>query len=174
VETVLFPLGVRLSTWLVATAFIGLAVWRRDWRPILAAWAWMTSWEAVFQTASIGFDRLPVGIDGPIFYIVLAVATVPVLVRYNIRPDWRVMGLAVAVFVVWVATGFHVNGHTMAGFDPAAEVLNEAAKTLWAVAFLLPLLRTSGLPVHERRTENRAGMLRRVDQPTAAARIDVQ
>lgn len=138
--TILFPAGVRLSTWLVAAAFVGFAVYRRDWRLILAAWAWMTSWEAVFQAVSIGFGRLPVGIDGPIFYIVLAVATVPVLIRYEIRADWLIMGATIGVFAVWVATGFHINGHSMIGFNISAELLNEAAKTLWAFAFLVPLL----------------------------------
>jgi hypothetical protein len=46
------------------------------------------------------------------------------------------------VFAVWVAAGFHVNVNErgLAGFDPTAEVLNEGSKTLWAAAYLVPLL----------------------------------
>lgn len=47
------------------------------------------------------------------------------------------------VWAVWIATGFHVNGHTMTGLDPSAEALNEGAKTLWALAYLVPLMRSS-------------------------------
>jgi len=33
-----------------------------------------------------------------------------------------------------------VNEHGLVGLDPTAEALNELAKTLWALAYLVPLL----------------------------------
>ena len=57
------------------------------------------------------------------------------------KPDLWLMALVAVVCVAWVATGFHVDSHGMVGFEPSAEALNEAAKTLWALAYLVPLCR---------------------------------
>ena len=143
---VLFPFGVRLSTWLAILAFAGLAIARKDWRPLLAGWAWITGWEATFQVFSLAFGRLPVGPDGPIFYIILGCVTVPFAARHGARPSLPILACAVGLLVLWLATGFHVNGHTTIGFDPTAEALNEAAKTLWAVAYLWPLVKRERRP----------------------------
>lgn len=138
---VLFPLGVRLSTWVVLAVFVAVAVRRDEWPPVLAAAAWLTGWEATFQVASFASGNLPVGPVGPTFLVVVGAVTVPIVTRAGVHPDLRLLGVAFLVFAVWVATGFHVNGHSMVGFDPAAEALNEAAKTLWAVAYLVPFWR---------------------------------
>jgi hypothetical protein len=78
-----------------------------------------------------------------IFYAGLVATVLP---RFDVRPSPPLLLAAVAVFLVWCATGFHVNAHAKVGFDPSAEALNEAAKTLWALAYLLPLWRSSHGP----------------------------
>ena len=136
----LFPLGVRLSTWLTGLAFVSFAAVYRDKRVVLAGWAWLTGFEAAFQTTALILGHpLPFGVDGPIFYVVLGVITVPFSLRFWTRPSARLMLGVAVIWVIWVSTGFHVNEHHMAGFNPFAEALNEAAKTLWAAAYLWPL-----------------------------------
>jgi hypothetical protein len=145
---VLFPLGIRLSTILAASAFAGLAVARRDTLPLIAGWLWVTTFEAVFQIASLIMNRLPLGLFPAVFFLVVAAITLP-LVGRKVTPDWRFIAAALLVLVVWMATGFHLNGHQHGLFslhtrvphiDPMAEFFNEAAKTLWALAYFLPLL----------------------------------
>lgn len=138
-SAILFPFGVRLSTWLAIAAFISLALAQRSRMPILAGVAWITGFEAAFQAISLTLGKLPLGPDGPIFYILLAAVAVPLTYRAGVRADLRILAVAVALMAAWVAGGFHVNGHTMTGFDPAAEAVNEAAKTLWALAYIAPL-----------------------------------
>lgn len=146
---VLFPLGVRLSTILTALGFVGLAIARRDRLPLIAGWVWLVTFEAVFQIASLAMDRLPLGLFSPIFFLTLAVVTL-VLTRGTVRPDWRYLAAALVVVVVWMATGFHLNGHQhgmfslhtrIPDFDAPAEALNEIAKVLWALGYFLPLVR---------------------------------
>jgi hypothetical protein len=139
-SVLLFPLGVRLSTWLAGLAFVSFAAFYRDRRFLFAGWAWLTGFEAVFQATALTLGHpLPFGIDGPIFYVLLGVITVAFSLRFWSRPSWRLMAVVAAIWVVWVATGFHVNEHHTAGLNPLAEVFNESMKTLWAVAYLLPL-----------------------------------
>ena len=143
-SALLFPFGVRLSTLLTGLVFVSFAAAYRDKRFALAGWAWLTGFEAAFQATALALGHpLPKGIDGPIFYVVLGVITVPFALRFWSRPSVRLMAGVAAIWVVWLATGFHVNEHEMAGFRPSAEVLNEAAKTLWAVAYLWPLWQQS-------------------------------
>ena len=146
---VLFPLGIRLSTILAALAFVGLAVARRDKLPLIAGWLWLTTFEAVFQVASLITDRLPLGLFSPVFFLILAVVTL-YLTRGKVKPDWWYLAAALVVVAVWMATGFHLNGHQhgmfslhtrIPHFDATAEFLNETAKTLWALGYFLPLLR---------------------------------
>ena len=146
---VLFPLGIRLSTILAALAFVGLAVARRDKLPLIAGWLWVTTFEAAFQIASLIMDRLPLGFVTPIVFLTLAVVTL-FFTRGKVMPDWRYLAVALVVLAVWMATGFHLNGHQhglfslhtrIPDFDVTAEVLNESAKTLWALGYFLPLLR---------------------------------
>lgn len=138
---ILFPLGVRLSTWLAATAFLGLAAYRRDFRPFLAAVAWIWGFEVVFEMTSIASGHHHASVAARLGYILVGVPIV-VCVTAWVRPDRWLLAAAATCFVVWVATGFHVNGHTTASLDPISEGLNEAAKTLLAVAYLVPLWRS--------------------------------
>jgi hypothetical protein len=146
---VLFPLGVRLSTILTGVAFTGLAVVRRDRLPLIAGWLWLVTFEAVFQIASLVMGDLPLGYFSPVFFLVLAAVTL-CLSRRKVTPDWRYLAAALGVVVLWMATGFHLNGHQhgmfslhtrIHDFDATAEGLNVVAKTLWALAYFMPVLR---------------------------------
>lgn len=136
---ILFPFGVRLSTWICAGAFIALALRRWDWRPIAAAAAWLWGFEITFQVASIAEGHHDTTVVARLGWILIGVPVV-VLLSAWVRPDWRLLIAAVLCFGAWIVIGFHVNDHTTVGFDPYAEAFNELAKTLWAVAYLVPLL----------------------------------
>lgn len=146
----LFPLGVRLSTWIGAACFVVVAVRRRDQRPLLAAAAWLTGFEAVFEFLLLALGVTHVGSGAPLFPIIVCTFSIVWLTRQGILPDWRFLGAAVAVLSIWAAFGLHANGHqhgifalttSMRGFSWRDEALNEVSKTLWAAAYLIPLLR---------------------------------
>jgi hypothetical protein len=146
---ILFPLGVRLSTLIAAGGFVAVAAVRRDRLALLAGFAWLAGFEAAFQVASLFLNRLPLGLPSPIFFITLGATTLVVAHRKGVRVHPRFLAVGVLFMIVWIATGFHLNGHQhgmfslhtrIAGFDPTAEVLNEASKTAWALAYLWPLL----------------------------------
>ena len=146
---VLFPLGIRVSTIVTALAFVGLAAARRDKGPLIAGVLWVTTFEATFQIASLIMGKLPLGYATPIIFLILAVVTL-FLTRGTVKPDWRYLVASLVVLVIWMATGFHLNGHQhglfslhtrIPDFDVTAEVMNVTAKTLWALGWFLPLLR---------------------------------
>lgn len=136
--TVLFPFGVRLSTWLAGAAFVGVAVWRRDWRPLAAGFAWIWGFEVAFQVACIaaGYNFTPV-----VTRLGWVLVGIPIVVGLSswVRPDWRIFLAAAAMFGVWGLAGFGVNTHETV-YSVGDEILNEATKTLWALAYLVPLL----------------------------------
>jgi hypothetical protein len=151
---ILFPLGVRLSTLIAAGAFVSVAAVRRERLALLAGFAWLAGFEAAFQIASLALNRLPLGLPSPIFFITLGSATLLLAHRKGVRVHPGFLAVGVLLMVVWVATGFHLNGHQhgmfslhtrIVGFDPTAEFLNEASKTAWALAYLWPFLGKSRL-----------------------------
>jgi|SRR5579862_533699 len=145
----MFLLEMRTSTIVVLILFIALGV-LRDRRFFAAALAWLFGWEAAFQFASSmrilvlhGWHPHPwwtpvvvFGVEGLGFACVIVAG-----VYFGIRPSWPLMLASGVCWAIWLATGFHINGHTMVDFSPTAEALNEAAKTLWAFAYLVPLIR---------------------------------
>ena len=137
-KEILFPFGVRISTWLTIGAFLGLALWRRDWRPLVAGVAWIWGFEILFQVTAIVAGHDDTSTAARLGWVLLGVPIV-VCASNWVRPDPWLLAAAICVFGAWVASGFHVNDHTMVGFDTGAEVLNEAAKILWAAAYLWPL-----------------------------------
>lgn len=142
-DAVLFPIGVRLSTWLALAAFAALALLRRERAALAAATAWFLGFEGAYQATALATGQgLPaLGLAAPI--LVILGATVIVAASYfGILPAWKFMVAAGIVWIVWVAIGFPANAASLAGFNPAAEALNEAAKTLWACAYLWPLVAT--------------------------------
>jgi hypothetical protein len=131
-----------------------VAAVRRDRSALLAGFAWLAGFEAAFQIASLFLNRLPLGLPSPIFFIALGSATLLLAQRKGVRVHYGFLAVGVLFMIVWIASGFHLNGHQhgmfslhtrIADFDPTAEFLNEASKTAWALAYLWPLLRGSRL-----------------------------
>lgn len=147
--SILFPLGgPRLSTIAFIAVMITLAIGRGDKRPAVACAAWLFGWEALFQVVTLALGRI--GGLGPlhsIMYLVIAAFLLPwATFRVGVKPSLPLLGASLVVFAVWVAFGFHVNVNvngTGSGFSVFAEVLNELAKSLWALAYLVPVLRPS-------------------------------
>lgn len=143
---IMFPLGVRLSTWAALGVFLVLGV--RDRRYWLAAAAWIGGFEVLYQATNTTKQLIDKGFHPstwwapPVVFgvFLLGIGSVVYAGRHGARPAFPLLAAALAVWVIWIAIGFHVNGHTMTGLDPAAEALNEGAKTLWALAYLLPLM----------------------------------
>jgi hypothetical protein len=137
---------MRISTWAMLAAFALLAVVRRDRTPLLAAWIWLSGFEATFQAVSLAAGRpLPAFRFAPAVLIAVGTVTVAWSLRHGIVPSSRLMGLAVLLWIAWIATGFDVNdGHHV--LHPFAEALNEGAKSAWALAYLWPLRRRPVLP----------------------------
>jgi hypothetical protein len=141
--TMLFLFGVRISTWTTVLVFALLAAWRSERAPLLAAIAWLASFETAYQIAAMILRTpSPVPLVGPVSISLLvgAPAVALLMTAMGARANRFVLGLALLAFVVWIATGFHVNTDTVI-VSPTGEALNDTAKTLWALAYLLPLLR---------------------------------
>jgi hypothetical protein len=140
--TMLFLFGVRISTWTTVLVFALLAAWRSERAPLLAAIAWLASFETAYQIAAMILRTpSPVPLVGPVSISLLvgAPAVALLMTAMGARANRFVLGLALLAFVVWIATGFHVNTDTVI-VSPTGEALNDTAKTLWALAYLLPLL----------------------------------
>jgi hypothetical protein len=145
VQSVLFPLGVRLSTWVALAVFLTLGL--RDRRFWLAAAVWLVGFETLFELTSTVelLAHRPIGASAwwalAVDFVAYALggAFVYWAARRGILPSPLLVGVACVVWAAWIATGFHRNPHTLAGFDPTAEALNEGVKTIWALAYLLPL-----------------------------------
>jgi hypothetical protein len=133
--TILFPVnGPRLSTDVMLAAFLVLAAWRHDPRPAIAGIAWIVGFENLFEAT-----RRPHAWHWTL-YVAVDVVGIAILARKGIRPSPLLLAATLAAWGAWLATGFHVNEHTMVHFQPGAEAFNEGAKTLWAAAYLVPFL----------------------------------
>ena len=153
--TILFPLGVRLTTWLGIAAFLSVGLARRDRSPVYACFGWLLGFEAAFQIASLALGRLPVGPEGPVSVVVVGAIALPWLTRRGARPSWRLLAPALVLLGVWAVLGlpqndaqagmFSLHPH-IAHFDVAGEILNEVTKTLWALAYFLRVMRSRSTP----------------------------
>lgn len=137
----LFPAGVRLSTWVALASFAAVAVLRRDGRPLLAGITWFLGFEGTYQAFTLltGHGLPALGLARPIL-VGLGAVVIMGASLHGVRPSRPLMLAVAVVWAVWVAIGFPANGPTLVGLDPLAEALNEAAKSLWALAYLAPLL----------------------------------
>lgn len=141
--TILFPFAVRLSTWITVLVFVSIAAWRSERAPVVAMIAWLAAFETAYQLAAMALRTpSPVPLVGPVS-ISLVVGAPVVLFAMTLlgaRANPFLLAAAVLVFGVWLATGFHVNTGTVV-ISPSGEALNDAAKTLLALAYFAPLLR---------------------------------
>lgn len=162
VGSILFVFGVRLSTWLCLLAFVLLAAWRSERAPLVAAVAWLAGYEAAYQAAAMLLHTpSPVPVVGPISVslVVGAPLVLAAMTALGARPNPILLSLALAVFAAWLASGFHVNTDP-AAINPLGEALNEGSKTLWALAYLWPLLRLREEFPRVRRAPRRVGRRR--------------
>jgi hypothetical protein len=129
----------------MAALFANLALYRRSWGPLIFAFIWLLGFEFAWQlTFDLNFrwagpiwGSIPrVSILGPLALLVLVFAS-----WRGVRPNMILMVAVAAVWIAWLATGFHSNYHSLAHLNVTGEVLNEVAKTLWGLAYFLPLLR---------------------------------
>lgn len=135
--------GVRTSTWAAVAGFIVFALVRRDRRVIFAGWVWISGFEAAFGLTSwLMHDHTVAHATKLALLTAVGVVTVPFFaVVYRIRPAAWAMLVVAAIWIAWVIVGFPVNAHDATTINPLAEVLNEAAKTMLAVAYLWPFRR---------------------------------
>ena len=140
----IFVDGVRSSTWGTAVVFAVVCAYRRDWKVMGYCAAWLTGFEAAYQLTSLVMGTNMFPLAAPVLMLPGVIIVPIAALRYDVKPSLPAMGLVAAVWVVWIALGFHANQHERPTvFDPLAEALNESAKTLWAAAYLLPLLVSS-------------------------------
>jgi len=130
--------GIRTSTVVMVAAFAIVAAVRRDWRPLAACWVWLWGFEASFDITRwmAGYGHMLIRSSS----ILLGTVTVVWFAKQGLRPSMPFVYLTATIWLVWIGLGYHVNYHTMIGLDPTAEALNEAAKTLLAVAYLWPFI----------------------------------
>jgi hypothetical protein len=142
IASVLFPLGVRLSTWATIAVFLAVAGTRRETKPLLACWAWLWGFEAAYDLASIAFRPWSQGfLPEASLYAILGLTTIVWMTNHGVRPSLPLLGAALGLMVLWIALGFHQNFHSAKVIAPGTEALNEATKTMWALAYLWPFLR---------------------------------
>lgn len=135
-------MSVRLTTWLTVLVFVLIAAWRSERQPVIACLTWLAGFEAAYQAAAMVLRTpSPIRLIGPVSISLLVgmplIAAAMTLL--GARPEPRLLTLGLLVFCVWLATGFHVN--TTSVVSPLGEVLNDGSKTLWALAYLVPLWR---------------------------------
>jgi hypothetical protein len=107
--------------------------------PLVAAWVWLISFEAAFD----GFGLAMAGYAADrVLPLILGVFTLAWCARTNIvRVSLPWVAATALAWAVWLGVGFHWNSYDSpaADFRWQAELLNEAAKTSWALAYLVPL-----------------------------------
>jgi hypothetical protein len=130
--------GMRISTLATLAAF-GVTGFLRggDVRALWSALAWIGGFEAAYQvTAIVMRDDSR---SAP-YLTVLGVLFVWFARKRAARPQFATFAAVGVVWAVWISFGFHANLYQPPGpFSLRDEVLNETAKTLWALAYLLPL-----------------------------------
>jgi hypothetical protein len=102
----------------ITTYLIGAPARDRTYRQLALLLGCWIGWIAI----SVAHEMPPraTAFAAAVFYAGLAVTVLP---RFEVRPSRLLLLAAVAVFLVWCASGFHVNAYAMVGFDPSAEAL---------------------------------------------------
>lgn len=143
--------GVRISTLatLVVFALIGLAR-GGDMKGLWAGAAWLTGFAVAYQVTGVVMGTLLYP-RAAIIFTLIGLVVVPIATTRTVRPWWPMAVLFAVLWVVWIAFGFHANGHeTTDVFNLRDEIINESAKTAWALAYLVPLWRTRSAATRER------------------------
>jgi hypothetical protein len=104
---------------------------------------WLVGFEAAWLITLVALGRQGRLIEHPLLIGLLVVGSLAVWYarRRGLSVNLPLAAAASVVWLVWLGTGFHFNEHTTVGLNVTDEVLNETAKTLWALAYFVPLLR---------------------------------
>lgn len=130
---------IRITTLATLAAFAAVGLVRGgDMRALWAAAAWIGGFEACYHITAWAMGTDP---TTAIYFIVAGVAMLAVAQRRAVRPSPAVAVLVVVSWVAWMAFGFRANETDTHAFSVLDEVLNVTAKTLWALAYLVPLAR---------------------------------
>ncbi len=152
-QHLLFPFEMRTTTWLCVLAFAVLAIRRHDSRPLVACCVWLLGFEVAFDVS-----RYATGQAGPFMTwalpLIVGVFTIVWSIWNRLFPSLPWVAVTAVIWAIWLAAGFHVNQHTILGFDWTAELLNVSAKTAWAAAYFVPMLALSGPVAGFRRGES--------------------
>jgi hypothetical protein len=132
---------MRVSTAVMWLGFCVVGVsQRRIGRAIVAGMTWLLGFEVAWQIARFWPPH-----SWSLLIFAAFIGVVVLLQRKAVRPSLPLLALALAVMAVWLATGFHINNRTdLAHFNSFGEACNEGAKTLWGLAYLVPLLMADG------------------------------
>lgn len=142
-DLVFFPgIGIRTSTVAFGVLLVAFGAFRRQ--PLqgqLAALAWVFGFEIAWEIT--GYWASGGRLAGAPGWLVVGAAALIMAWEANVQVEWRWFAVTAVLWLIWVATGFHYN---MAGdrqINWGSELINEATKTAWALAYLWPFLRSS-------------------------------
>lgn len=129
--------GIRTSTVLIAAAFLLASLLpglRR--RALLGGLAWLFGFELAWQWTTFALRGSPPSHWVWPTYSLLLLSPLAIWLahRYGVRVSRPLALLTMALWLVWLGQGFHVD------VGGVSEVLNQAAKTAWGLAYLVPLL----------------------------------
>jgi hypothetical protein len=133
------PDALRTTTVLMGLLLLAFGLIRR--RPLqgfLAAMAWIVAYEAAWQLTAYCIDGRPLG--WPI--VPAAVAALAISLFAGVAVDLRWLLLTAGLWLVWIVSGYHYNMPWAVPFDWWGELMNEATKIAWGMAYLWPLLRS--------------------------------
>lgn len=140
-DIVFFPgIGIRTSTVAMGILLVVFGALRRQ--PLqgqLAALAWVFGFEIAWEITGYWMSggRLP-GAPG---WLPVGAAAIIMAWEAKVQIEWRWLGVTAVLWAIWVATGFHYNMQTDRSIDWGSEIVNEAAKTAWGLAYLWPFIR---------------------------------
>lgn len=138
----------RSSTTLLGLAFLlaGLLPGVR-WRAWVATFAWLCGFEGTWLLTMSVTHVLPdrvawaaLVLSFGVHWLALSFGWMLAAHVLGIRVSWRWAAVTALLWAGWIAFGFHSNGGDETTFSLRDEVLNEAAKTAWGLAYLTPLV----------------------------------
>ena len=163
-DIVFFPgVGIRTSTVAMGVLLVVIGALRRQ--PLqgqLAALAWVFGFEIAWEITGYWMSggRLP-GAPG---WLPVGAAAIIMAWEAKVQIEWRWLAVTAVLWLIWVATGFHYNMQTDRSIDWGSELVNEAAKTAWGLAYLWPFLRPKRVSRADALGGARAAVLRGSDE----------